>query len=100
MKFGYCQDCRELWRAYARAMTAHVTLLGAEKLAFGGPEWTTVADALTAAASEQDQIRRAIVRHEAQVHHRSCPLTNAIPGAEEDRRDAAALRGLMPVTAL
>ena len=78
MKFGHCQDCRELWGAYARAMTAHVSLVGAEKLAFGGPEWTTVVDALTAAAAEQDRIRRAIVRHESQVHHRDCPLTSSI----------------------
>jgi hypothetical protein len=89
MKIGYCQDCKELWGAYARAMTAHVSLLGAEKLAFGGPEWTTVADALTAAAAEQDRVRRAIVLHEAQVHHRACPLTSAIR-AEKDEDNAAA----------
>ena len=87
MKFGHCQDCRELWQAYARAMTAHVSLLGAEKVSFGGPEWTTVADAFTAAAGEQDRVRRAIVQHEAQVHHRACPLASVIP-AKEDEQDA------------
>ena len=87
MKFGCCQDCKELWRAYGQAMTAHVSLLAREELALGGPEWTTVADALTAAASEQDRIRRAIVLHEAQVHDRACPLaTSASVGRGHDKR--------------
>jgi hypothetical protein len=89
MRVSHCQDCRELWQAYAQAMTVHVSLLGAEKHAFGGPEWTTVADALTAAAAEQDCIRRAIVQHEARVHHRDCPLASTItPEKDEDKAAA------------
>ena len=89
MKFGCCQDCKELWCAYGQAMTTHVSLLAREELALGGPEWTTVADALAAAATEQDRIRRAIVLHETQVHHRACPLaTSTSVGKGQGRRNS------------
>ena len=90
MTFGYCRNCKELWRVYARAMTTYLSLLKAEKLTFGGPEWTTVSDAVTTAAGERDCIRRAIVLHEAQVHDRACPLTGANLADKDDVRSSAA----------
>ena len=68
-----CEQCTTLWRQYATAMTAHVSMLQQEEQSIGSERGPVLA-ALTAAARDHDRAKQAIIGHEAQAHTRISPL--------------------------
>ena len=66
-----CQDCQQLWHAYAQATTRHIELTGKQRIAQLRREQEIIQQLepeVVAAEQARNDARESIRRHELDVH--------------------------------
>ena len=75
MRQVQCEECGHLWRKYAQVTMAYIGLASQpDQIATDDPKRPAIFESIVTTTETLDEIRAAIVRHEAQVHGRSVPL--------------------------
>jgi len=75
MRGTRCEECTYLWRKYGQLTSAYLTLADQrDQIATDDPQRLGIVGSIAATAEALDEIRAAIVAHEAQVHGRKVPL--------------------------